>query len=279
MMASLPLEEMVEQARDGNKAALENVIEQVQGRIYGLAIRMLWHPEDARDATQEILIRIITHLGDFQRQSAFMTWAYRVAANYLSTMRKGRLEQQGYTFVRFANELDEGLSDSLVESESKADHDLLLAEIRIGCTLGMLLCLDRPHRLAYILGEIFELDGAEAAKVLGIATPAFRKRLSRARQAIIAFMAAKCGLADPENRCRCHRRAAAALDSKRADRRRLLFADNAEQAAKFPEVLTAIRNLRNGQRAVAIYRSHPEFAPPAGFASWVRNLVDQTISL
>ena len=80
MMASVSLEEMVEQARDGNKAALENVIEQVQGRIYGLAIRMLWHPEDARDATQEILIRIITHLGDFQRQSAFMTWAYRVAA-------------------------------------------------------------------------------------------------------------------------------------------------------------------------------------------------------
>jgi len=278
MMASLPLEEMVEQARDGNKAALENVIERVQGRIYGLAIRMLWHPEDARDATQEILIRIITHLGDFQRQSAFMTWAYRVAANYLSTMRKGRLEQQGYTFVRFADELDEGLSEGSVESESKAEQDLLLAEIRIGCTLGMLLCLDRPHRLAYILGEIFQLDGAEAAKVLGIATPAFRKRLSRARQAIIAFMGAKCGLANPENRCRCHRRASAALDSKRVDRRQLLFADNAEQAARFPEVLTAIRNLRNGQHAVAIYRSHPEFAPPAGFASWVRDLVDQTIS-
>jgi DNA-directed RNA polymerase specialized sigma24 family protein len=142
----------------------------------------------------------------------------------------------------------------------------------------MLLCLDRPHRLAYILGEIFEMEGAEAAPVLGIAPAAFRKRLSRARQAIITFMRAKCGLANPDNRCRCHRRVAVALRSKRVDRQRLLFAENEEEAARFPEVLTAIRKLKDGQRAVAIYRSHPEFSTPDGFASWVRDLVDRAIS-
>jgi RNA polymerase sigma factor (sigma-70 family) len=274
----MSLEEMVEQAQGGNRAALESVVERIQGKIYGLAIRMLWHPEDARDATQEILIRIITHLGDFQRQSAFTTWAYRVAANHLSTMRKGRLEQQGYTFARFADELDENLSDAPVETGSNADHELLLAEIRIGCTLGMLLCLDRPHRLAYILGEIFELEGVEAAQVLGIAAPAFRKRLSRARLAIIAFMKTKCGLVNPGNRCRCHRRAAAAINSRRVDRQRLLFASSVEEAARFPEVLAAVRNLENEQRAVAIYRSHPEFSVADGFASWMRGLIGQTIT-
>jgi RNA polymerase sigma factor (sigma-70 family) len=90
-VTSVLLEEVVERAQAGDRAALESVIEQVEGRIYGLAIRMLWHPEDARDATQEILIRIITHLGDFQRQSTFMTCAYRVAANQLSTTQKSRL--------------------------------------------------------------------------------------------------------------------------------------------------------------------------------------------
>jgi RNA polymerase sigma factor (sigma-70 family) len=274
----MSLEELVEQAQGGNRAALESVIERVQGRVYGLAIRMLWHPEDARDATQEILIRIITHLGDFQRQSAFMTWAYRVAANHLITMRKGRLEQQGYTFDRFGDELDQGLSDIASENRRHAEYQLLLGEIRIGCTLGMLLCLDRPHRLAYILGEIFEMEGDEAAPVLGIAPAAFRKRLSRARQAIITFMRAKCGLANPDNRCRCHRRVAVAVRSKRVDRQRLLFAENEEEAARFPEVLTAIRKLKDGQRAVAIYRSHPEFSTPDGFASWVRDLVDRAIS-
>jgi hypothetical protein len=50
-----------------------------------------------------------------------------------------------------------------------------------------------------------------------------------------------------------------------------------EDAARFPEVLAAIRTLKNGQRAVAIYRSHPEFSAPDGFASWVRELVDKNI--
>ena len=81
----------------------------------------------------------------------------------MSTTRNGRFEQQNYTFDRFGGELDEGLSDAPIESESKAEHDLLLAEIRIGCTLGMLLCLDRPHRLTYILGEILEFGGGDAA--------------------------------------------------------------------------------------------------------------------
>ena len=38
-------------------------------------IRMLWHPADAEDATQEILVRIVTHLGSFRGESAFTTWA------------------------------------------------------------------------------------------------------------------------------------------------------------------------------------------------------------
>ena len=52
---------------------------------------------------------------------------------------------------------------------------------------ALLTCLDRPHRLAYILGEILELEGPEAARILGISAAAFRKRLSRARDAIVMF--------------------------------------------------------------------------------------------
>src|SRR5258708_25095868 len=60
-VTSFQIENQVEQAKAGNNAALQIVIESIQDRIYGLALRMLWHPEDARDATQEILIRIVTH--------------------------------------------------------------------------------------------------------------------------------------------------------------------------------------------------------------------------
>lgn len=69
--------------------------------------------------------------------------------------------------------LDECRSDAPAP-EATAETALLLEEVKIGCTLGMLTCLDRPHRLAYILGEILEMDGDEAARVLAIRPAAFR---------------------------------------------------------------------------------------------------------
>ena len=108
------LQPQVEQAQNGDREALEQVVKAIQGKIYGLALRMLWHPEDAKDATQEILIRIITHLGTFRGDSSFMTWVYRVAANALLTIRKGRMEGAGLTFQAFEQDLDEGISDARV---------------------------------------------------------------------------------------------------------------------------------------------------------------------
>jgi len=83
-----PMEALVEQAKNGDPDALEALVRQIQDRIYGLAMRMLWHPQDAEDATQEILVKIVTHLGSFRNESAFATWCYRIAANHLLSLRK-----------------------------------------------------------------------------------------------------------------------------------------------------------------------------------------------
>src|SRR5438093_4503137 len=272
-MMEASLEELVRRAREGDGESLERLVSGIQDRIYGLSLRMLWHPEDARDATQEILIRIVTRLATFRGESSFSTWAHRVAANYLLSARKSRLEQQGYTFQRFGEDLDEGLSD-VAAVPATGETALLLEEVRVGCTLGMLTCLDRPHRLAYILGEILEMEGEEAARVLAIRPAAFRKRLSRAREAIVAFTRAKCGLVSPERPCRCRRRVDQAVRLRRVDPRRLLFATDAAGARRFPEVLAEIRRLEDIRRAAALFRSHPRFAPPADFAAQIRKLVD-----
>ena len=60
------LEPLLERARSGDRDSLERLVEQIEAPVYNLALRMLWHPEDARDATQDILIRVITHLGLFR---------------------------------------------------------------------------------------------------------------------------------------------------------------------------------------------------------------------
>ncbi len=264
------LEDLVLRARDGDQASLETIVTRIQHKVYGLALRMLWHPEDARDAAQEILIRVVTRLGSFRGESAFLTWVYRVAVNHLLSARASRLEEQRLTFDLFAKDLDEGL---LPAAEGSEDEALLLEEVKIGCTLGMLSCLDRPHRLAYILGEILEMDGREAAGILEIDQTTYRKRLSRARARIVAFMKAKCGLISPDRPCRCRRRVRYAVDRGRVDPGHLLFASDADRAQRFPSVLTGIRRLEEARRAAALYRSHPDLAAPESLAQEIRRLI------
>src|SRR5262249_45238146 len=150
----------------------------VQRDVYGLALRFLWHPEDAEDATQEILIRIVTGLGGFRGESSFRTWVYRIACNALLGLRKKRMEERTVSWEEFGEDLGQGLSDAPLRAAGRVDEALLLEEVKVGCTHAMLLCLDRDHRLAYVLGAILELEHREAAEVLAISPAAFRKRLS-----------------------------------------------------------------------------------------------------
>ena len=269
------LELQVARAKAGEPAALEFVIRAVQPDVYNLALRFLWHPQDAEDATQEILIRILTGLGGFRGESGFRTWVYRVACNRLLTVRKQRLEQQPLSLDEFGEDLARGLSDESLRVEYDVDEKLMLEEVKIGCTLAMLQCLDREQRLAYILGEIIELDHNEAAEVLETTPAAYRKRLSRARASIVAFMTSRCGLANPVNACRCSRRVATAVALGRIVPSNLLFASSLEQAKRFPEVLTEIRRLEDTRRAAALYQSHPEAKPSGAFVSWLKKLVDE----
>jgi RNA polymerase sigma factor (sigma-70 family) len=266
-----PLETLVGQAREGDREALEKLVAAIQGRLHALSLRMLWNPEDAKDATQEILIRIVTRLGTFRGDSSFSTWTYRVAANHLLTVRKSRLEEQRYTFERFGRELDEGLSDQ--GQASSPARELLLQEVRVGCTLAMLQCLDRPHRLAYILGEILEMEGDEADRVLAVQPAAFRKRLSRARDSVVAFMRAKCGLVEPSRPCRCHKRLSTALRLGRVVPDRLQLAGDGTHAAAFPATLEEIRRLEDVRRSAALFRAQPPVAGAQDFVGFVRSLV------
>ncbi len=99
-------EELVKKANLGDKKALEDLLIQIRDGIYSLALRMLYEPTDAEDATQEILIRIITHLGTFKGNSSFKTWMYRVACNHLLTMRKRKAERNSVSFEQYETSID-----------------------------------------------------------------------------------------------------------------------------------------------------------------------------
>ncbi len=261
--------ELVDAAKEGDRAALEQLVRAVKDDVYGLAIRMLWHPADAEDAMQEILIKVVTHLSAFRGEAAFGTWVYRIAANHLLATRRRRAERTALSFDAFAADLAEGL-DTAYDPRG-VDEELLAEEVKIGCTQGMLLCLDREHRLAYVLGEVFELRSEQAAYILGIAPAAYRKRLSRARERIRSFMKGHCGLVDPGNPCRCRRRVGRAIAVGRIDRERLLFATHPRRSET---VRTAVGEMERLHAAAAIFRAHPDYQAPDSAIDTITQLLN-----
>lgn len=100
---------LVALAQAGDRVALERLVREVQPLVRRLALRFLGNPHDAEDATQEILVRVVTRLGGFKGDSRFTTWVYRVATNHLLTMQQG-IRRQPMTFEDFAEDLLDGLS-------------------------------------------------------------------------------------------------------------------------------------------------------------------------
>jgi RNA polymerase sigma factor (sigma-70 family) len=82
------LEDSARRAVGGDRAALDRLVRDLQGDIYGLALRMLWNREDAEDATQEILVRVVTRLAHFDFRSQLRTWVYRIAVNCILDVKK-----------------------------------------------------------------------------------------------------------------------------------------------------------------------------------------------
>ncbi len=269
MTTPVTLEDIARRALGGDREALDAVVRALQGDVYGLALRMLWNREDAEDATQEILVRIVTRLSSFGFRSRLKTWAYRIAVNYVLDIKKSAIERLHLSFDRFAHDLDSGLQPA---SAGDTEESLLIEEVKVGCSLALLQCLDRPHRAAYVLGEILELSGPEAAEVLAISPALLRKRLQKAREAVLAFTKSHCGLVSDSAPCQCHRRVpAAALADDAHEARPVQFA---RQATSFQQARALVRQVDEARWALEVHRSSQPRASSIDFAQRLLDAID-----
>ena len=136
-------------------------------------------------------------------------------------MVASRAEQENLNFRRYDEQPTDGLADP---DTARSDAGLPAEEVKPGCTLGMLFCLGRDHRLAYILTDVFGLASADAAFICGITPAALRKRASRACGKLREFVSVHCGLVNKSANCRCDRRVRAALRNGRVQSGHLNFA-------------------------------------------------------
>ncbi|WP_420571333.1 RNA polymerase sigma factor [Kordia sp.] len=250
------LETLVQKANSGDRKSLEVIVLNITDYIYNVSLKMLLYPEDAEDATQEILIKIITHLSTYNHKSKFTTWVYRVATNYLLTYKSKKAKEFAMPFEEYAKLIDNGHSNTVRYASNEGERALLEEEVKVSCTQGLLLCLNPVDRMVYILAEILEFNSVEGSEIMGITAENFRKKLSRSRTKIRNFLHNKCGLANPKNPCRCHKKIDFLIDEKIVNPKDLRFAGFSQRS------IDLVGRLGELEKSIEIYRSVPKFKAP-----------------
>lgn len=251
--------ELVDRAIAGDGAAISDVVRQLQDPLYRLALRMVWRPAEAEDATQEILLRVVGNLATWRGEAKLLTWAYRIGVNYLLNLKRQTPQEAAQLSL---DTYREGLADGLAAEDYRGpEAELLSHEVRLNCSQAMLQCLARDERVAFVLGQVFELGSTDAAWILGITASAYRKRLERAKKRIATFLNSTCGVANPEAFCRCSRRVDKALALGRVDPKQPVFARHAVSAGG-RNVNAAEEQMIRLHDAAAVIRVHPDYAAP-----------------
>jgi RNA polymerase sigma-70 factor (ECF subfamily) len=123
---------LVRRAKDGDKLALATLCERHAARVERIALHVLRDPEDARDAAQESLVKLVQRVGQFKGQSQFTTWLHRLVVNTCKDVAQARWAAERRTEplvddLRVAADGDP--ARALAESETRLELGRCLAEL------------------------------------------------------------------------------------------------------------------------------------------------------
>jgi RNA polymerase sigma factor (sigma-70 family) len=264
------LTELALTARSGDPDALGELCRRMQDPMYRLALRFTGNPTDAEDAAQEVMVRLVTGLSTFEGRSRFTTWAYTVAVRQLLRTRRRFAEASVAGPEPFAAFIDRHVADPEWEPERRAELSELAADVRLSCTYGMLLCLSREQRLAYLMGDLLGFADVDGAVICGVSRAAFRQRLARARATMRQLMGERCGLVRSTSPCRCRRLVRASVENALLDPGEPRWARHAGVVLPLEtETLArAAAELDVAAAAAEVYRADPTFVAPR--ALWER---------
>src|SRR5450759_3117537 len=162
-------------ARRGDRAALGELLEHHQNRVFGFGVKMCGNPEDAKDVAQETLLTMVRTVRDFRGDASLSTWLYTVARSFCI---KKRRRTKGAP--AFHEPLDHAARQSADEPAATPEQMLLGREAR-DTVAAALDQLEPEAREVVILRDIEGLSAAEGAGVMGRSVAAVKSRLHRAR--------------------------------------------------------------------------------------------------
>lgn len=182
-------QQWLERIRAGDGRALAELLQAHQRRLYNVCLRMLSNRDDAAEATQETMLKIVEHIGTFRGESQVSTWMIRIAMNQATTRLRRRRRRPTVSLDGHANgqahdDQAAALRDALPDTREPAPGaSVETSELRERLVLA-LAKLDETFRAVVVLRDVDGLDYQQIAEVLDLPVGTVKSRLFRARLAL-----------------------------------------------------------------------------------------------
>ena len=177
LMANDQLEEeaIVKRAQSGDLEAFELLIRRHERQVLGLCYHMLGNLEDAKDAAQDVFLKLHQQLGRFDYLREFTPWLLTVVMNQCRDRMRARRPYESLD--------DLLLADVAKDPEALARFNEQWALLKQG-----IASLPLRERAALELRELEEMTSAEVALRLGVTEATVRGQVSNAKLKLMAFM-------------------------------------------------------------------------------------------
>lgn len=264
------LSALIEKAVAGDKQSLETVLSSVQDLIFNLSLRMLGTFPDAEDASQDILLKVMTHLSSYKGESAFSTWVFRIATNHLRDYKKHMFAKFPLSFEFYGDDIQNADIQNVPDLTQDVERSILAEELKLSCTNVMLQCLDAESRCIFILGTMFKIDSRIAGDILGITPEAYRQSLVRVRRKMADFLSEYCGEYG-KGRCRCADRVDYAIQCRRIMPKQLSFTSASALGETALEVKEAMEEIDGLSQVFSFCKT---YQPPESLKKFVEEFLN-----
>lgn len=176
--------DLVERCRTGDRRAFRLLVERYERMVFHTVVTMIGDPVEADDVAQEVFIKVYRSIRQFEGQSKFSVWLYRVAVNQcLDYLKYRNRRPQAVSIDGIMRENDGTLEFLFMDPAPAADEAYedrqLQAAIR-----RILDSLTPEQRLIIRLKDIEGRSQEEIAGILGCPVGTVKSRLNRAREVL-----------------------------------------------------------------------------------------------
>jgi len=165
--------QLVQTIRDGDTDAFEQLVRRKTSKVYALCYRIIGNPEDAKDISQLVFIKLWENLEKYDAKYAFDTWLYRMVTNVAIDFIRNRQSRE--------NAVNSNLR--LVKTSTDAEQGVVFQRKEIETVFNDVASVLSPkQKTIFVMREMEDLPSSEIAKILGCRESTVRNHLFNARK-------------------------------------------------------------------------------------------------